>query len=858
MRGHELKVSDLEADGCVPLSQTKFAKRGVAEAVPVVDMDKCIQCNVCSAICPHAVIRPFLLSHAELKQAPESFEARKATGGNTYAGLHFRIQASPNDCTGCEVCTNACPVGALSMLPRVESLTKGHGANWDYALSVPNRGQRFDANTLKGSQFQEPLLEFSGACEGCGETPYAKLVTQMFGKRLIVANATGCSSIWGGTAGWVPYATDNAEYGLGQVMSVKQRRRLLRDRVEAALARAGKVMSIALRREGGETREGPESLYVCPAGSSGGVDAVECGYWPLYRFNPQLAKCGGNPFILDSKKVTGDVMKFLNRQNRYAQLVRSSPAVAEKLQGELQVYLKDRHASLREKAAQLSKEAQSLKEGLQGASSSEQVVIAFGSDTGVTEQVAKKFAGLCAERNVHVRRVCDLDELSDMEEFKSVTSGAVCVVMCATCGHGDFPQNSGLFWSGLSSPSLANKELAEMRFCVFGMGDRSYHDSFCEAAKKIEARMVELGAEKLLDMGIGDDRDEDKWETGFSAWLPKLWATLRAAEPSDDGRPKAPLFAVKYHDQAATQTAPLVPPGSQLLTITENTRLTPSGYERDIRHLALGLEGLDFPFDLGDAVAIYPENLPEDVDRALKFLDLDGGAVITVSCAENVSERHRRAFDRRVTVRQVLTSLLDLFGRPARSFCLELARFASNAEAKQLRGLAEVDADAFPAKKDEWAALTEQCPSYFDLMLKFPSAKMPLDQLLSTLPLLKPRIYSVASDARYSPEKVEFTIVINQWKAKSGELKTGTCTKFIQQAPVGKQVACAVVCGTFQFPEKDTTPMVMVGLGTGIAPIRSFLQDKLYKKQQGIATGPMVVFYGCRHEEEELLYKDGW
>ncbi|CAJ1388754.1 unnamed protein product, partial [Effrenium voratum] len=1037
MRGHELKVSDMEADGCVPLSQTKFAKRGVAETIPIVDMDKCIQCNVCSAICPHAVIRPFLLSHAELMQAPDSFDARKATGGNTYAGLHFRIQASPNDCTGCEVCTNACPVGALSMLPRVESLKQGHGSNWDYALSVPNRGQRFDANTLKGSQFQEPLLEFSGACEGCGETPYAKLVTQMFGRRLIVANATGCSSIWGGTAGWVPYATDkatgkgtawgnslfedNAEYGLGQVMSVKQRRRLLRDRVEAALARAGKLMSVALRSlleqwlEFGEdgviserisdelqplleaekdkakeiaemvrlkdlftkpsmwmfggdgwandigyggidhaiasgnnvkivvldtevySNTGGQSSKATPMGavakfaqagrdqrkkdlgamamayqhvyvascaiganykqtveafaeaekydgpallmcyspciehrffktglsamSLDQKDAVECGYWPLYRFNPALAKQGANPFLLDSKKVTGDVMKFLNRQNRYAQLVRSSPAVAEKLQGELQVYLKDRHASLREKASQLSKDAASLKEGLEKAGSAEQVLIAFGSDTGVTEQVAKKFAGLCEDRGVVVRRVCDLDELSDMEELKAATAGAVCVVMCATCGHGDFPQNSGLFWSSLSSPSLANKELSEMRFCTFGMGDRSYHDSFCEAAKKIEARMLELGAQKLLEMGIGDDRDEDKWETGFSAWLPNFWTTIRAAAPLDDGRPKAPLFEVKYHEQAAAETPAIVPPGSQLLTITENKRMTPGGYERDIRHLALGLDGLDFPFDLGDAVAIYPENLPQDVDAALKFLDLDGDRVITVKCvSDNVSERHRRAFDRRVTVRQVLTNMLDLFGRPARSFCMELARFASNAEGQALRELSHaVDPDAFPAKKDEWAALTEQCPSYFDLMKKFPSAKMPLEQLLSTLPLLKPRIYSIASDARYSPKAVEFTIVINQWKAKAGgEVKTGTCTKFIQHAAVGKQVACAVVCGTFQFPEKDTTPMVMVGLGTGIAPIRSFMQDKLYKKQQGIATGPMVVFYGCRHEEEELLYKDEW
>lgn len=163
------------------------------------------------------------------------------------------------------------------------------------------------------------------------------------------------------------------------------------------------------------------------------------------------------------------------------------------------------------------------------------------------------------------------------------------------------------------------------------------------------------------------------------------------------------------------------------------------------------------------------------------------------------------------------------------------------------------------AGAEEWTAMLEVCPSFFDIMRKFPSAKPPLEQLLSTMPLIKPRIYSIASDANYAPGKVEFTVVINQWKAKStGETKTGMCTKFIQRLPVGTAVPCTAICGTFQFPSEDTTPMVMVGLGTGIAPIRSFLQDKLYKKKQGIKTGPMVVYYGCRREYEELLYKEEW
>jgi sulfite reductase alpha subunit-like flavoprotein len=266
----------------------------------------------------------------------------------------------------------------------------------------------------------------------------------------------------------------------------------------------------------------------------------------------------------------------------------------------------------------------------------------------------------------------------------------------------------------------------------------------------------------------------------------------------------------------------------------------------------LSTKAADFPFDLGDAVAIYPENLDEDVDAALAWLNLDGDQILTVSCVSpNVSERHRRAFDRRVTVRMILQTMLDLFGRPSRSFCSDLARFASNDEQKRLNKF-NSDQGA-----EDWKRLVESCPSCFELMKQFPSAKPPLEQLLSFVPLLKPRIYSIANDAGYCPGKVEFTVVINQWKAKDAT-KTGLCTKFIQRAPVGSKVACSVICGTFQFPEKDTTPQVMVGLGTGIAPIRSFMQAKLHKKNQGVEIGPMVVFYGCRREKEELLYKEEW
>merc|ERR1711939_122222 len=134
------------------------------------------------------------------------------------------------------------------------------------------------------------------------------------------------------------------------------------------------------------------------------------------------------------------------------------------------------------------------------------------------------------------------------------------------------------------------------------------------------------------------------------------------------------------------------------------------------------------------------------------------------------------------------------------------------------------------------------------------------DHLMSIVPLTKPRLYSIASSPFYAPNQLDLTIVINCWpnKETKPKIKTGACTKFIQKVPVGAKVAAAAVVGTFKFPADDEIPMVMVGLGTGIAPIRSFMQDKLYKKQKGIKTGPMVVFYGCRREKEELFYKEEW
>ncbi len=503
--GDKLPVSKFIGmeDGHFPSGTSAYEKRGVAISVPKWDPEKCIQCNQCSFVCPHATIRPVLLDEKEVAAAPKSFTTIKATGKGL-EGLFFRMQVSPLDCLGCGNCVDICPAKekAITMTPLEEELPEA--ANWEYSRKVTEKAQAIKP-TVKESQFRNPYFEFSGACAGCGETPYIKVVTQLFGDRMMIANATGCSSIWGGSAPSMPYTKDvngrgpswanslfedNAEYGLGMATGARVRREELCGIVsqlcettenesvrEAAKAwidnfsegegsrersdelmkaikdakltgKAGKLgKEVAARKDdlvkksiwclggdgwaydigfggldhvlasgedinilvfdtevysntGGqaskatptaaiakfaasgkkikkkdlgmiaasygyiyvaqcamgadknqflkavkeaESYHGP-SLIICYApcinhGIKGGMtrtqtnekEAVNCGYWQLYRFDPKAKEEGKNPFTLDSKDPTGNFRDYIMNQVRYSSLVKEFPETAEEL-----------------------------------------------------------------------------------------------------------------------------------------------------------------------------------------------------------------------------------------------------------------------------------------------------------------------------------------------------------------------------------------------------------------------------------------------------------------------------------------------------------------------------------------------
>ncbi len=525
--GDSLKVSAFKGieDGTFPSGSAAYEKRCIAIDVPEWVSENCIQCNRCSFVCPHGAIRPVLITNEQSEVAPKGFETIKPIGKGT-ENLNFRIQVSPCDCTGCTSCMNVCPAKqkALVMKPLEEMMKES--VNWDYMVSLKQKEP--DENNIfsvKGSQFVKPLLEFSGACAGCGETPYAKLVTQLFGDRMYISNATGCSSIWGASAPSIPYTKnddgrgpawanslfeDNAEYGFGMYLGVRSLRNSIKEKLEnicltgvdenikaaanswisnmndanGSIEASEKLISVfeSLKTQdkaledtkkyilenknqlvkksmwifggdgwaydigyggldhvlasdedvnvlvfdtevysntGGQSSKSTPTAAVAKFAAQGkrikkkdlgmmavsygyvyvaqvamGSDpnqlikalkeaesyhgpslviayapcinhgikvgmgnamqqmknAVDAGYWHLYRYNPELTKEGKNPFILDSKQPSASFREFLNSENRYTALSVTFPDIAEDLFKKTEQDAKERYEKYKQMA----------------------------------------------------------------------------------------------------------------------------------------------------------------------------------------------------------------------------------------------------------------------------------------------------------------------------------------------------------------------------------------------------------------------------------------------------------------------------------------------------------------------------
>ncbi|EER04712.1 pyruvate:ferredoxin oxidoreductase/NADPH-cytochrome P450, putative [Perkinsus marinus ATCC 50983] len=1022
LKGDDIPVSAFASDelvgGKVPLGTSKVEKRGVALEVPEVDMDKCTQCNTCSMACPHAVIRPFLLSQYEVDNKPAAFDTRAAKGGAEVAGLHYRIQVSPYDCTGCEVCVNACPDDALSM-KHLADVIETSGKNWEYAMGLPDRSARFDTTSLRGSQFHQPLLEFHGACAGCGETPYVRLLTQMFGDRMMIANATGCSSIWGAPYGSTPYATtpdgrgpawanslfeDAAEFGMGMAVTTAVRRKALKARVQEMLLEGrDSPMSPELYTQLNQWVENFSNPKVCDALSKsipkllaaeasndsaieellgmsdllpkisnwiiggdgwsydigyGGLDHVlasgqdlnvlvldteaysntggqkskstpigavakfatmghdvekknltemamsygtvyvasvsmganyqqtlkafseaeayegsslvvayapciehknidgmshtmqhqytvaNSGYFPLFRYNPALKHMGKNPFLLDTKKLTLSVDDVITHEMRFGALKKRDADKYNACMKEMTQWVGARYQKYRGWAAA----GEEISEGVP-------LTLLYGTETGTAEALSYRVAELARQRGYAVKVMqCDEMDVSELPEHKNL------MVLCSTTGEGTTPRTALDFTSQLQSAVKDNSNahlLDGVQYSVFALGDSSYHH-FCTAGKRIDDLFAQLGGERTVAIGLGNDQDDDKYETAFEDWMPSYWKSVNAPEPVDDGSIPDSQFEVRELDSDEAVVAPyerIMPPQTIQLGLTKNDRLTPSDYERDIRHLRFELEdGQDLPYLLGDVLNIHPMNEAGRVSAFLQSYGLNPTEMVKITpVSENIDARKRAAALRPRTISQLFEESLDIFGRPNRAFYKSLSKFAE--DPKEKAELALIGDSDDTKGRDMYTKLAAETVTFADVLNKYTSARPSLDQLITLIPCTKPRLYSIASSPRFvGPKAIELAVVILNWTTPSGVKRTGTSTEYIQRIAPGYKVTATVTSGSFKFPESPMTPMIMAGLGTGLAPFRAFSQERAWMKRQGIETGPMWLFYGCRHQNKDYIF----
>ena len=734
------------------------------------------------------------------------------------------------DCTGCAVCVESCPDEALYMAP-FASAAEPQIPHFEFSMSVPNKGDRVDKYTVKGSQFQEPLMEFSGACSGCGETPYVKLLTQLFGDRLLIANASGCSSVWGGPPTTNPYTSlskshkhagrgpawgrslfeDNAEYGLGMALATAQRRDQVRGQVETAidddtvtlspeleaafklwlnpkatkddqstqadiimellaaekegqpllehlyknrklippisqwiiggdgwaydigyggldhvLAKGMNVNVLVLDTEmysntGGQVSKATAQSAVVKFASSGkaqakkdlgriamlydnvyvasvamgasyqqtlqamkeaedydgtslviayspcidwGIDmahmmdaqklAVDVGYWPLYRYDPRKLGTDEQPLTLDSRRIKSDLSNMMQNENRFAQLLRNQPKVADTLHASLKAGVATRLKRLQRESMDEFELLDMLKKAV-GEQTGEKILILYASETGNTADLAKMLQFEMKRRGVRTQCMpFDDFAVEDLPEQTKIIN------LVATCGQGEWPGNSKTFWSEINNPELGADYLANVEFATFAMGDSGYV-FFNETGKLMNARFRELGGKESMPMGLGDDQAEDKWETKWEEWEPELWNELGTDPPPAELLPAS--HTVTVHDSGMTAETEIIMPHDAggkgvMCPMTTSRLLTPGG--RDVRHIEWDIRGTGLSYDAGDALGVWSTNAE---DRVAEFLDWYGIKPDAVVEANHVDTSAGKELPGTFTASQLFTQVLDIFGR---------------------------------------------------------------------------------------------------------------------------------------------------------------------------------------------------
>lgn len=513
------------------------------------------------------------------------------------------------------------------------------------------------------------------------------------------------------------------------------------------------------------------------------------------------------------------------------------------------------------------------------------LLVLYGSETGTAQDVAE-----FVHQRACNRQLVDTQALA-MDDFPVVQLLPECntvVFVVSTTGDGEAPQNMRNSWHSLLRKSLGPQWLKGVRVAIFGLGDSSYA-KYNAVARRLQARLLQLGASELIDRGLGDDQHVNGYFGALNSWLEKLWTEILKLHPLCEGttiddtpKPIEHRYSVIMHDAGAPEvheakqmtpksdssrfyapprTAVGTDQGLILASVEINRRITAESWEQDVRHLVLNIcSGSSIvkaskPFyRAGDVAVVYPDNVL-GVDDMLTRLKLNGDAVITINAANGSKQFD---FPSPVSLRDIFTKYLAILQSPRRSFFEQISLFASNAEEKdKLEELASAEGvDLF------YDYCVREKKTYAEVLADFPSVNIPLIILLQLIPRQQPRSYSISSSGLLHPETVHLTVAIVNFLTPYKRRRNGICSSFFLSIDPCKEKKCIpmwIKKGLFAPPDLERD-MLLIGPGTGLASMRAMVQERHFLRKQAdkvkVNSKVLYLYFGCRHKSKDFLYND--
>lgn len=496
------------------------------------------------------------------------------------------------------------------------------------------------------------------------------------------------------------------------------------------------------------------------------------------------------------------------------------------------------------------------------------IYVVFGTQSGTAAQAAKEvkvelqqFIG--RSKVSPEPRVCLVagNAMPPKKLMECIGGSLASIFVTCTFGEGEFPSTMENLWKFLEGCDEEIFAEVSMRYAVFGLGSSMYAvgDQFNRAARRLDQRLKELGSERIVDVGLGDDQSPELYRGELDKWIESLTPRLFGKSSAEASYldPPEPLFRLSVAPGTHGPRFRPVPPGYHFISLeaTDKTIVSP-GYDRPAALFLFDLTDTGLDYEVGDHLALLPRN-PEEVVESVLCLyspEIVGSKLLSVEAVDHLGDC---PFPSVLTAKELLTQYLDICGRPSRNFFKQLFLFATTADSRnRLRSLFERDNPNACQEDFEMYTATN---TYADVLCEFAKDSLPpFEYLLSMIPTICPRLYSIASSPLHQKNRLDLLVVLNKWKDPLNKDRMGLSTRYLFSADPGEKVAVQIRTGILQPPQDTETPIVMFGLGTGVAPFRGFLQDRQKLLAQGKTLGEATLYVGFRHKKNDFYFAEDY